>query len=654
MKLLRAHVKNYKCILDSNPVGIDQLTCLVGKNESGKTAFLKALEGINSTDEKYTTYDKTENYPRRFLNKYKTKHSDSHAMVISTEWELEDNEYNLLVDQFGEEVVTKKVTIAKSYSQECATWSVPVDEMKLLNIHFKEFGLNKDEKKSLEGRESTRLVAEYLEQLDERSDSQEKLLDQLKNYPNMDAGFQAIQLLRDFLPKFLYFSHYDQMSGQISINKLNQDRVNSTINSSDQVFLDFLEFAGTSLDELANEARFEELNSKCEAAAVNITDQIFNYWKQNDQLEIDVRLDEGKTEDTPPYNSGPVARARVKNTIHRVTVPFSDRSTGFIWFFSFLVKFAQIQKNQGNVIILLDEPGLTLHGTAQKDLLRYFREQLVPKHQLIYTTHSPFMVPADNFSCVRTVEDVVRNVNSSVKKESIGTKIRPDVLTIDPQTNFPLLGAMGFEVTQGLLISPNTLLVEGASDIVYLQAISNKLQLLGRSFLDPRWAVCPSGGIDKILLFVKFFYGNNLNFVVLTDFERGQRKKLDNLYSTDLIRKERIILATEIAGKDEADTEDFFDPAFFVKLVNSTYNLCEDQRLTVKKLDEADKGTKRLVKKAEAYFKLLPDKIPVYNHYRAAHYLLTHPEIMDEKDEAVMNTLDCFEDAIVEINKFTN
>ena len=65
MKLTRVHVTNFRCIDDSNPVEIGTNTCLVGKNESGKTAFLKALEGLRSVDSGYTEYDKTENYPRR-------------------------------------------------------------------------------------------------------------------------------------------------------------------------------------------------------------------------------------------------------------------------------------------------------------------------------------------------------------------------------------------------------------------------------------------------------------------------------------------------------------------------------------------------------------------------------------------------------------
>jgi Overcoming lysogenization defect protein-like, TOPRIM domain len=89
---------------------------------------------------------------------------------------------------------------------------------------------------------------------------------------------------------------------------------------------------------------------------------------------------------------------------------------------------------------------------------------------------------------------------------------------------------MGFEVTQTLIIGTNTLLVEGPSDILYLQAASAALKAANRLHLSPNWAVCPSGGIDKVLPFVRLFYGNKLNVAVLTDFERGQKRKLEDLH----------------------------------------------------------------------------------------------------------------------------
>jgi hypothetical protein len=261
------------------------------------------------------------------------------------------------------------------------------------------------------------------------------------------------------------------------------------------------------------------------------------------------------------------------------------------------------------------------------------------------------MVPADDLASVRTVEDVVTR-DARGRKQSEGTKIRADVLTTDPQTNFPIFGAMGFEVTQTLVIGKNTLLVEGPSDILYLQAASSALKAAGRTHLAPHWAICPSGGIDKVLPFVRLFYGNSLNIVVLTDFERGQKRKLDDLHRAALLDHERIILATEIAGKAEADIEDFFEPALFVELVNDTYQLPKAHQLTVEKLSAADTTTERLVKKAEAYFRVLPPALPEFSHFDPSMYLLQHPKMLQGAGEHVERTLARFETAFARIHKF--
>lgn len=652
MKLKSAHVTNFRSVLDSGPVDIEASTCLVGKNEAGKTAFLKALEGLKPVNKTYA-YDKTRDYPRRDLSKYDRLHEGGEATVISTVWELQEDDLTALTDEFGETAVTgKEITLERGYGDNGKNWTIPLDQAAVLIRLCERFGLKAEDKKPLKGVTTTARAAVVLSEIGEPSAEQTELLTHIKSYRSNSAILKGIDILKDRVPSFLYFSHYDRMNGELSVNQLAQDKQNNKINPGDQVFLDFLNYAGTNLDELSNATEFEELNSRCEAAANAITDEIFEYWTQNDQLEIQVTVDAGKADDPPPFNAGTVARARVRNNLHRVSVPFSERSAGFIWFFSFLVKFAQLQEHEGDVIILLDEPGLTLHGTAQKDLLRYFKEKLEPKHQLIFTTHSPFMVPADNLACVRTVEDVVTEDNRG-RKKSEGTKIRADVLATDRQTNFPIFGAMGFELTQGLVIAPDTLLVEGPSDILYLQAVSKRLQTLGRTHLHPKWAICPAGGIDKITPFVSLFRGNNLNMVVLTDFERSQRKKLDNLYRAQLLEQERIILATEIADQDEADIEDFFHPELFVQLVNETYSLEGEHRLTAKKLDEADTTTTRLVKKAEAYFRTLPEPIPIFSHFDPSAFLLSNPALLDQESDAVKATLDRFETALQRIAAYS-
>ena len=158
-------------------------------------------------------------------------------------------------------------------------------------------------------------------------------------------------------------------------------------------------------------------------------------------------------------------------------------------------------KNAGDpVVLLLDEPGLSLHGKAQGDLLRFIDDKLAASHQVIYSTHSPFMVPADKLQRVRIVEDKVDKTKTP--RRSYGTKVSEDVLEVEADTLFPLQGALGYEATQTLFVGEHTLLVEGPSDILYLQALSTALKARGRTALDSRWTICPAGGIDRIMPFV--------------------------------------------------------------------------------------------------------------------------------------------------------
>ena len=140
--------------------------------------------------------------------------------------------------------------------------------------------------------------------------------------------------------------------------------------------------------------------------------------------------------------------------------------------------------------------------------------------------------------------------------------------------------------------------------------------------------------------------------MILTDFERGQKRKLDALYKSQLLEEGRIILATEIANQEEADIEDFFTPDFFAGLLNRTYKLTGEHELTAEKLADVEEGTQRLVKKAEAYFRLLPDTFPPFSHYDPAVYLMKNPDLLGVQTQAVEGTLEKFEEAFKRIARY--
>ena len=84
-----------------------------------------------------------------------------------------------------------------------------------------------------------------------------------------------------------------------------------------------------------------------------------------------------------------------------------------------------------------------LHASAQGDLLKYIETGLKPHHQVIYTTHSPFMVDAKNFDRVRIVRDRSMEEDNPLPEDERGTKVFTDILEADSDSLFPLQGALG-------------------------------------------------------------------------------------------------------------------------------------------------------------------------------------------------------------------
>jgi len=617
MQLKAVNVTNYKCVEDSTEFSIGPVTCLVGKNESGKTTILEALYKLNPHVKERGNFDHQQEYPRRHLSDYDP---DEPATVVTSKWELSEEDVAAVHEILGPDgLKDKEVTVKRGYDNT-NYWIMQVNELAAVKHLIFRSTLHTEEAEECGRCATTKELKAHLDTLgDKASERHKELLAVLKkHFARGTATLAAIDVLSKRMPKFLYFSQYDRMSGQVALEDLVNRKNNNQLTNEDRVFLAFLGLVGTSVEELSQTKQFEPLIAKLEAVSNKISRDIFDYWSQNRHLKVQFRLDAALPNDAPPFNSGWIMRTRIYNAHHEVTVSFDERSTGFVWFFSFLVLFSQVKKIHGdNVIILLDEPGLSLHAKAQADLLRYINEKLRPHHQVIYTTHSPFMIPADDLMSARTVEDVVLQRSGSI--QILGTKVGDRVLSSDRDTLFPLQSALGYEITQSLFVGEHTLLVEGPSDYLYLKVFSDELETRGRSHLDPRWVVCPTGGIDKISAFMILFGGNKLHVAVLVDFARGQKKKIDDLRRSSLLRDGHVLSADMYAGQDEADTEDLLGRAAYLALVNQAYGLTDKMKLDVAL---GNRNGARVLKEAEEHFATLPPSAPNFDHFRPAAYLL--------------------------------
>jgi hypothetical protein len=278
------------------------------------------------------------------------------------------------------------------------------------------------------------------------------------------------------MPQFWYFDDYYPLPGKININKL---KSNSTNSEKDKTSRALFELAKIKPDDLlkASDQEYEKFIALLEASSNKITKEIFKYWSANKNLDIEFKIQNITNSQGEPEK---LLDIRVKNQRHRVTLPLDRRSKGFNWFFSFIIWFSKIQSNSdSDYILLLDEPGLNLHASAQADLLRFFND-LSKKYQIIYTTHSPFMVVTEHLERVRTCFETDE-----------GTIISESIQEKDPNTLFPLQAALGYDIAQNLFVSKNNLLVEGPADLIYLTLLSSILETEKRTFLKENITIVP-------------------------------------------------------------------------------------------------------------------------------------------------------------------
>jgi predicted ATP-dependent endonuclease of OLD family len=690
MKLRSVHAQEFKSIWDSNPFSLDRVTCLVGKNEAGKTAILQALYRLNPIIDNEGEFDVTYDYPKSEVENYQQdveSHRRKHALVIKATFDLEDSELQAVTSEYGLAALARpEVTVSKGYakneSNKCRLYvDVPVDQAAVVRNLVNSFELPDGIKGPAlqtgtlaklaaflqeEGRKADQAVTEAQNAANKLPDEAEKAaaLERSKALAESEQakalrgklaellkheclGFHIWQtILRPNFPTFLYFGEYYKLTGHENIQALKQRKVENKLKPSDHPLLGLIQLARIDLDSLLAMSNTQALKNKLEGASNHLTSQILKYWSQNKHLRMNFDARTALPKDPDGMQTGVNIWGEVYDTKHLSSTPLGTRSAGFAWFFSFLAWYSAVKSNNKPLVLLLDEPGHSLHGKAQEDLLHYFEAEIVtnPKHQLVYTTHSPFMVDPKHFGRVRIVQDKGIDADAPLPREEDGTKVFTDVLEAGPDSLFPLQGALGHEIYQTLFIGPNSLVVEGASDLLYLQTISGVLQSKGRVGLDSRWTITPVGGSDKVPTFVALIGSQkNLNVATLIDFQKGSAQMVEGLYKRKLLKKSHVLTFADFTGTTEADIEDMFDQDFYLDLVNGEFSGSLPAKLTRSSLTSR---APRILVRLEEYFAANPLKTGVkFNHYRPARFLTERVPSTIPND-----TLDRFEAAFKAAN----
>lgn len=629
MLLRQFEVSRFRNVLDSGSIPVEEdVTALVGKNESGKTAMLHALQRLNPA--RTAAFELEADYPRWLLVRDRKEGVTDEAVPIRATFELEQGDVEAIEKRFGPGVM-KATTIEVSRGYEGQMYiDIESDEAKAVANLVKTAGASANTKKLLT-LDSFLALQESIEAARESVDLTEKTTEELaaiesaagKLLGERTLAQTVLNFVAGRIPKFFYFGEYSTLPGRIDLREIEGE--DAPASTGLQTAWALLQLAGTDTSRLSEED-FELRMAELEAVSIDLTRQVFEFWTQNKDLSVEIVVDK-ETEDTPTGQTA-VARyldVRVRDSRHGYTGNFAQRSSGFQWFFSFLAAFSEFEARPGRVIVLLDEPALTLHARAQQDFLRFINERLAPKHQVLYTTHSPFMVETGQLQRARIVED---------KGPDRGSEVTTEVLATDRDSLFPLQAALGYDIAQSLFVGADNLLVEGTSDFTYLTVISDHLKSQGRAALDDRWRILPCGGVQNIPTFVALL-GAHLDVSVLIDSGTQGSQRLTELGNRGLLDLSRLVTVGQITGAKKADIEDVFEVDDYLAIFNPAMG----QSLTAQDLPPGDRIVKRIAEKLGNDFE----------HGDPADYFLRNRD--DVLPKLAVATLDRFEQLIDLLNK---
>ncbi len=639
IKLKNVVINKYKSFLEKQEIEIeDGVTRIVGKNESGKTALLEAMAKFNYFDpkDKTFTFNSTNDYPRGELKRYQQEYPNEDFDVITCIFELSDDLLNQISEDVGKEVFTSKsIIVAKTYNNIKRFYNVSTNTKKFIEQFLQNYTLEDSIKQELIKSNSLEELAEKLKEIEELTDAYKELKTKYIDSPKTDSEDKLVSyIISEYiipnLPEFLYFDEYYSLPGTINLQKFLNGQVDDTFTKEqNDITKALFELSNIDIKKVMDSNNYEDFIAELEATSNNITDKLLEYWTTNKNLEINFEIQ--TKENTSTRNFEKLLQIRIKNTKHRVTLPLKNRSKGFIWFFSFLVWFSKVQEKK-NLIILLDEPGLNLHAEAQADLLKYIDKELLPRYQVIYTTHSPFMIESDKLDEVRTVYDSNDSKVGSIISNALEEK--------DQGTLFPLQAALGYNLAQNLYISDKNLLVEGVADLMFLTVMSGILKENNREGLNEDITIVPVGGLDKVATFISLLRGNDLNMVCLLDtfIDQKGKKRLEDLIKDKIIKEKQIKFFDQYIDRlNIAEIEDMFEIEEYLKLFNEEFS--KDYTSISKEEIDINKPIipqiNQIIQKNR------------FNHYRPSRYLTS---LCVDKDYFSESTLARFETLFKDIN----
>ena len=588
MKLVAAQVQNYRSIVDSGIADIDDhVTVVIGKNEQGKTNFLKALYSFNAKSS-YSPND-LPNHLRANLEE-KDKSEIPMVSVWLVPSEPDRNTLKGLIQTIGD---IKQFKVTRYYDghynyralnnqdrENDVTFAEPDTASLVESI--------KKEPQSLKAKldsHASRLAAfasaktqadSHIEQFIASNFTDNTTADNLvttfltalKGLPGQDPPIQAdiastaknIEALKaklqrvfesdpalDFqrlFPHFIFHSTVlDSIPNEVSI----PDFIKGPEGTS-KGMANLCKVAGLSIQkiqELASTTETQRREAYEDHYRASISGGINEFWTQ-EIYNVHFRIDRDK-----------LSVSISDNTYGRRIAP-SDRSDGFQWYLSFYSALLSEVSVTDPMVLLLDNPALLLHADGQRDIKRFLEEKLPATTQVIYVTHSPAMIDTYNLEQVRRVE---------LQGDMHGTKVSKLALEKEQFDLLePVRSAIGASLVDTLMTNDFNLLVEGAADKPILEGA------LSLCLPNETKKIVINGSISESgLLLPRFYERTRLPFTVFLDADSRGRELRNKLQNAGIPADKIIYLGDLVPQTNDYEIEDLFSSSVYYIAVKETY-----------------------------------------------------------------------------------
>lgn len=614
MKLKQFRVTNFRSVEDSGWIEAEKVTALIGVNESGKTNLLLPLWKLKPARD--GEIQPTSDFPKTMFGAIRNAAGDYHFIKadfwtgalsgkISAKAGISeddakvvrvtrffDGRYSVEFPDFHRQTSIPRAEII-SQLEDCATnikAGQALKQEKELQVRFVEELTDivsqvpaDDELRPVNLKAVKQKVDALIPEEPAKTSTIVPLIIQLSDL--LDEAFERIsapqpgdkegvnELIVSEIPSFVYYSNYGNLDSEIYLPHVVENLKRDDLGSKEaakartlrvlfsfvqlqpeeilELGRDFKDIHGqnreptaTEIAEIAEKKRTRSI--LLQSAGATLTQKFRDWWKQGDyrfRFEAD----------------GNHFRIWVADDRRPTEVELENRSTGLQWFLSFyLVFLVESHGDHRRSILLLDEPGMSLHPLAQRDLSAFF-ENLAGTNQILYTSHSPFLVDADRLERARkvyvaadgTTKATANLRHSEGKDEQAGAA-------------YAVHSALNLSVAESLLVGCQPVLVEGASDQHYLAAIKSLLLSAGKIKPKRELVFPPCGGTKTARVVASILTGRDEMLPkVLLDSDSPGKRLADSLkgelYATN---PERVLLVADYVGFEQAEIEDLFPPEY--------------------------------------------------------------------------------------------